>query len=387
VDGDNTGFLWDTASGKKLQTFQEHADRVRGVALSADGKSLAVAGAGVSLWNLADGKKVRTLRGKKSHFQTVALSGNGKHIVAGSREEEAILWDATTGNPLRTFPGFDGYFSPRVCVAITADARRVVVLGLGSAHLWDAARADQLETVHHPNRKEAAQAWARHYQYNAFAVSRDGKRFVLNEIDKAASLWDLANGKRLQTFGEHAGPVRSVALSGDDRVVLTGSLDRTAILWDAATGKKLQTFAGHTWPVTSVALSADGKLAVTVSNTKVTVWDATTGVKLRVLEGKGAFADMTLAADGKRLWTTAGDRSVRLWNLTTGKERCRIYSLNMGEDWLVVTPDGRFDGSRGAWRFVDYRDPDTRRILDDDETRRRFHRPGLLAQAWKGVLR
>ncbi len=59
-------------------------------------------------------------------------------------------------------------------------------------------------------------------------------------------------------------------------------------------------------------------------------------------------------------------------------------SLGAGKDWLVVTPDGFFDGSPGAWRFVAYRVPGTLKLLDDDATRRRFHRPGLLAQVWKG---
>jgi hypothetical protein len=60
------------------------------------------------------------------------------------------------------------------------------------------------------------------------------------------------------------------------------------------------------------------------------------------------------------------------------------YSLDAGKDWLVVTPAGFFDGSPGACRLVSYRVPGTLKLVDDDATRRRFHRPGLLAQVWKG---
>jgi hypothetical protein len=55
-----------------------------------------------------------------------------------------------------------------------------------------------------------------------------------------------------------------------------------------------------------------------------------------------------------------------------------LYSLDAGQHRLVVTPDGLFDGS--AWKFVTYRTRGTLKLLDDDETRRRFHRPGLLGQ-------
>jgi hypothetical protein len=35
------------------------------------------------------------------------------------------------------------------------------------------------------------------------------------------------------------------------------------------------------------------------------------------------------------------------------------------------------------WRFVTYGNAATGTLVDDDATRRRFHRPGLLAQVWK----
>ena len=92
---------------------------------------------------------------------------------------------------------------------------------------------------------------------------------------------------------------------------------------------------------------------------------------------------MALSGDGKHLWSASGDGSTRLWDPVTGKERCRLYSFDAGTDWLVVTPDGLFDGSKDAWRFVAYREPGTLKLLDDDTTRKRFHRPGLLADVWK----
>jgi len=70
-----------------------------------------------------------------------------------------------------------------------------------------------------------------------------------------------------------------------------------------------------------------------------------------------------------------------------GKERCRLYSFDAGKAWLVVTPEGLFDDSEGAWQFVTYRVPGTLRLVDDDATRRRFHRSGLLAKVWQGKSR
>jgi len=175
-------------------------------------------------------------------------------------------------------------------------------------------------------------------------LSANGKHVVAASLNLTAILWDAPSGKRLQTFQGHTNLITSVALSGDAKHILTGSSDKTAILWEAASGKKLQIFQGHTDTVQSVALSADSKT----------------------------------------LWTASADGTARLWDPATGKERCRLYSLDAGKDWLVVTPEGLFDGSPGAWPFVAYRVPGTLKLLDDDATRKRFHRLGLLAKVWKG---
>jgi hypothetical protein len=43
----------------------------------------------------------------------------------------------------------------------------------------------------------------------------------------------------------------------------------------------------------------------------------------------------------------------------------RLISLDGGKDWLVVSPDGFFDGSKGGWRYVSYRRAGTLELVDD----------------------
>jgi WD40 repeat protein len=136
-----------------------------------------------------------------------------------------------------------------------------------------------------------------------------------------------------------------VALSEDGKHILTGSADNQVVFWDAATAKKTQTIEGHAAPITG----------------------------------------LTLSDDGKRLWTTSEDGTVRLWDMAAGKELCRLHALDADKNWLVLTPDGRFDGSEGAWKYLAYREPGGLKLHDDEATRKKFHRPGLLAEVWKGV--
>ncbi len=102
----------------------------------------------------------------------------------------------------------------------------------------------------------------------------------------------------------HSGNVNSVAFSPDGKYALSGSLDKTLKLWDVNTGKEIRTFQGHSDIVFSVAFSPDGKYALSGS----------------------------------------GDGTLKLWEIETGKELASLISMDEN-DWVVVTPDGYFDGS------------------------------------------
>src|SRR5204863_5841590 len=60
---DDTVKIWDTASGKCLQTLEGHSDPVRSVAFSRDDKQLASASNDrtVKIWDTASGKCLQTL--------------------------------------------------------------------------------------------------------------------------------------------------------------------------------------------------------------------------------------------------------------------------------------------------------------------------------------
>jgi WD40 repeat protein len=201
--------------------------------------------------------------------------------------------------------------------------------------------------------------------------------------DKTAILWETASGKKLQTFQGHTRLLTSVALSADGKRLVTGSNDQAA-LWDTASGKKLQSFYGPT--TACVALSDDGRTVFTGSyDGTVILWEVTTGKQRQILQGHSdTVTGIALSSDHKHLWTASGDGSIRLWNPYTGEERCRLYSLDYGKDWLAVSPDGFFDGSKGGSRCFAYRRPGTLQVVDDEATLQSFYRPGLMGLLLKG---
>jgi len=414
---DRTAILWDAVTGKQLRSFPVADGPVTQVALSSDGRQLVTASTeSVVRWETATGQKRQTSAPpmKPTAYMCPPFMRNVYNVTISGDRQQAVtgphLWDTATGKTLQTLRTHqdegDGAGSPVVTFAVSADAKFQTSPRFGMA-----PRGDDKKSI-------------------------PEKKVVVEVKDRTVVLKDVATGKELQTFEENAGPIHNVVLSEDGtKVAFTSGWNYDVFLWDAATGKKLHTFGtpvprGGTYrPNIGVALSKDGKQIVTsviykysyqftgitmflwdtasgkqlMSADKVsvwafsddgkyiltgqttgtaTVWEAATGKQVQALAGnKGGVGSVALSEDGKHLWTAAGG-IVRLWDVAAGKELCQLYSL--GKEWLVITPDGSFDGSEGALKLIAYRKARTLELLNDDQARQHFHRPGLLPLLWKG---
>jgi WD40 repeat protein len=86
--------------------------------------------------------------------------------------------------------------------------------------------------------------------------------------------------------------------------------------------------------------------------------------------------------DATRILTGSADGTTRIWDAKSGKELAALYAFDRGKDWLVVAPDGRFDGSDGARQFLRYRKAGSLEFVPLEDCRAQFEHPGLLAEVW-----
>jgi WD40 repeat protein len=157
-----------------------------------------------------EGKLVSTIHTAAEH---AALSPGGLG-VATTKGAVAHLWDATTGQLLRTLAG---HRSPITDVEFSPNGLDLVTVSLDHTGLIWSARRGRL---------------VRHLIGHFFPVysgsySPDG-HWIVTASQFTAGLWETANGKLLFYLGRHAKPLTGASFSPTGDWILTGSQDGTA---------------------------------------------------------------------------------------------------------------------------------------------------------------
>jgi hypothetical protein len=201
----------------------------------------------------------RPLFGHRLFVNSVVWSPDGQQLASASGEGTIILWDATTGEQIRT----------------------LVRDGIG---------------------------------VNSVAWSPDGQQLASASADGTIILWNTTTWRQVYTFGRVApGFENSVVWSPDGQQLasafgldpLTG--DDTIIIWDAESGGQIHTLTLKEHNVNNLAWSPDGQQLASAFDRRfdddtIIVWDAATWEQMYTLEGDG----VAWSPDGQQLiWRNA----------------------------------------------------------------------------------
>lgn len=399
---DGTVRLWDARSLQEVRTLKGEVGSVLALAVSPDGRSFAVAGEnqGLSLWDAATGQVVLALSGHEAAVTAVSFSPDGKLLASATssiRDDKGRVWEVAAGREIRTLEMYEAAaFAPDGRLGWVQPSKQV---GIGhSVRLED------------PGGGGAAQRFAgdRNESIHCLAFSPDGRWMASGGRNGRGSvrIWDLASGREQPVLGTHRDAVRTLAFSPDSTLLAsgggpggnmwedwgpggsaTGAKDTTIRLWETRSGQLLRNLNGHLGTVWSIAFSPDGKTLASVSeDTTLRLWDVSTGREVHKLEGHtAAVRAVAFAASGRLVLSGSSDGSVRLWAAESGESLAMLLAPRPGRDWLVVTPEGLFDGSPAAWSQILWRfSPSLFDTAPVETFFNEFYRPGLLAELLEG---
>eukprot|EP00741_Cyanophora_paradoxa_P013763 tig00020710_g13286.t1 len=328
--------VWDAETGAELLQLQVHAGLIYSVAVSAQKRRRAGAGA------------------LSQHRDPEACGRDGRRIVSGSADRSVRVWDAETGAELLHL---QGHTNPVFSLAVSAsqdrsrypeacgrDGRRIVSGSWDtSVRVWDAetgAELLQLQGHTYPVFSVAVSAgdvgaWRRGADSTGPGRgAQDGRRIVSGSADKSVRVWDAETGAELLHLQGHTESVYSVAVLEakgqgrgpepgpiDGRRIVSGSLDTSVRVWDAETGAELLHLQGHTGEIRSVAVSAQKRR-------KAGAW-APSQHRSRDPEACGR--------DGRRIVSGSADKSVRVWDAETGAELLQLQGHTHYVDSVAVS--------------------------------------------------
>jgi WD40 repeat protein len=200
--------------------------------------------------------------------------------------------------------------------------------------------------------------------------------------------FDLIQKRMIWNYDENTPLSNPVFAEGGKQVWVmnqTGNL----LKLDAQTGKIINKGAEIAYSDNFSTISPSSKYIINKIAADETVFGITQINIVEVSTGQLKFAlkqqrlpySGVLFFDNDRFLLTY-DEDLKIWDVATGKLLARVVLIEDGNDWIVCTPDGRFDGSSGGLKQMYY--IKGRDQIPLEQLYEGFYTPNLLYDAMYG---
>ncbi|MHB1559885.1 MAG: WD40 repeat domain-containing protein, partial [Isosphaeraceae bacterium] len=325
----------DAASGENRLDLASAHRRIASIVLfTPDGRRLVSCereDGEVKVWDVATGRLVDSFPGNVPLLENMAISPDGRTLAVVSQASDAVLWDLTR-KPRRI-----GTLGPHrggvPGVAFSHDGAR---LATGSAdhavRLWDRTNRSLVrELSGHPPGLQSV------------TFSNDDRTLVSADDDGAIRLWDAATGEPRGVHLGHGDRIWSVAASPDGRTIASASRDGTVKLWDSRPLEvPIRLVVDHR--LGALAFSADGRTLITASGDGlVSIRDSRTGQSREAwrLRDAGLMNGVVLDRCGTLAALCRQGGPVEIHDLQRKRLLGTIAATTSAADRMVFDPEGR----------------------------------------------
>ena len=350
VGADGTAVVWDTGTGRRLQTLRLDGTatlgmEARSVAFTSDGERLVTRAATVQVWDVPDGPAM-VLGAHERHVRSLAVSPDGALLASGGADGTVRLWDVAARESRATA---DIAGSTVTAVSFSPSGDRLVTANPPLSTIAEQARQPRLWTT---TGKEAdsiavpaptGSPCLATCKTTVAAFSPDGSTLLTAGGEGVVRLWDAG--------GELVGQLKPIdrrlldAQFGPDGGFVAAAARRTAPIWDADTGELVQELDAR---ALAVAFEPAGEvLAVAGQDGVASLWDVDSWQEIDELPHAAGVNDVAWSSDGTLLLTAAGD-GAHLWDVAArqhvqtfrGAGGARAVAFTADDDIVIGATDG-----------------------------------------------
>lgn len=267
----------------------------------------------------------------------VAVTPDGLLIATASSDKLAKLWDATTGQLVRSFAGAT---SGLKSVAVAPDGSLVAAGDdSGYLHIWEAASGLILQSLKAHDGAINALSWSADGRHLA-----SGMHHFKGTDDPPAgatlTIWDTESWKVARVY-EGTPAIVGVAFLADGAhlAVLT---EKGVVIWDVVRGLTRRSFVIEASYDNRLTASRDGRTLAVISHSSVTLVDVERGILRDTAVTPGYLLGAAFSVDGARIYAGSRDGTLLSWEVRTGRRLDRIELPDGRSDVLVAVamPDG-----------------------------------------------
>ncbi len=354
LDPGDPGFPWHylrrLACREVVVLSDRQAERIMGLALSRDGRTLATGDQDgtIRLRDPETGAPRITLPGHRFPVINLAFAPDGRRLVSagtdtsGSWSSEVFLWDLVSKRRLASLEGF----SDHAVEDLRFDPR--------GEHLWDLSlhqrdgRRMSLWDVRDSLDRPLLR-WSRPTRATILPVTRDGRIVVLEATGRRFVMHDIVAGKDLGSSPPIDHHYELAVPSPDGRLVALGRGSRVVSLWDVASGREKTRYELSREDLDGLWFGPDGRyLALDFRDGDLEIRDVIAGGIRSIpagISGPNPWTERAFSPDGRFLARSVSrygvHRPTTIWQLDPWG-LVATYPAMLGDtDTLRFTGDGR----------------------------------------------
>jgi len=262
---DGKPMLREGDTGDWVGTFEGHKGAVWGATLNMEATRAATAAADFTakLWDSLTGAELHSFP-HKHVVKSVDFSLDSTRLVTGCNDKLLRLFDLNNfaSDPLM-FCGHSGNIKRTL---LTADATKILSISDDKTlRQWDVVSGEEIKQLKFANVP------------NSVEISRDGELLILAQ-GNLVELYDTSTLEKRQEFAIPTPSVSAASIHPNKQVFVCGGDNFTLYKYSIADGKELESFKGHFGPVHCIQFSPDGEIYASGSEDgTLRLWQNTIG--------------------------------------------------------------------------------------------------------------